>query len=1186
MAIHSESPYLDDYDASKGYTAILALPGRAEQAREFTQAQTIQRDFTERLGKAVFADGAVISGCNLLIDGRNVTITEGQMFLEGLVRNIPETHLEMTGSGIERVLARIKTEIVTEVEDASLRDPAQGYENYGNAGAYREKQTVEFVIVPDDNYTEPGTTVFDIEDGEIRETTNDVSDYSIFHSMLAERTFDESGNFKVSGLDIQSAVTYNELADKIKVSVSAGKAYVGGYEVTKNTTSNVQLNPSKQTRLVQGESHVYSSTLNKYEISNFPVNEIRNVTCAIQVTENSKTRGSIKGGYDALIHTPVKEIVNIPGYTQYVDYKLYNDQVDWSLNSESSTEPSVGSVYSVTYIYNKSMVKGEDYDIINENGKSYLVFLDDGDKPTENSTFYIYYTYTLARRDLLLLDSAGEISVIEGSYDKFDSLITPYNRDKQMLNIGYVDIYPTYEGQTELAETFNIKSVRLTQANLYTMLQRLEALELNIAEMDSDREASEGEAASDLNGIFTDSFINMNKCDLNYGKFEPEGKPKFDCSIDYDNQELTVAADTLYELLTIDKEKSSEYGQIGNILSAPFDFSTALRQNFITGVMQVNPYAAYDPLCTVEVTPNVDKWMDTKTVNVYNTVDKTSYTYSSRVVTQGYWGWHASTTSTSTSLQSQSSATAIRSAVAESLIEYMRPQTITVKGKAFESGVTNIKCLFNDIEVPLTAIGSTKQLPDGKVEADGIGSFEATFVIPEKVPCGKVNVQLIGTDSFGNECRGLTEYSAEGTLLTTTVTNTTTVTRVYNVLTTRTNYYNTDPLAQSFMFNVDTPIAKLGLYFSAKDQTRPVVVQVRDMVNGYPGSKVYAEAVVDASDVKVSEDGSVMTEVELNQPVYCYADTYYCFVVISDCQSYSLFYAELGKNLLGSTTEFMSINPYTQGVLFSSSNASTWTAHQGADLKFDIFKTDFTAGTELVFNPIEIDSPLITNIMLDATYEDYKNVGITWMYRIDEDSVWLPIDSLVTRDLKAVTDTVYVKAVLKIGEGTSPYIAEDGINMCCFENSKKATYVSRALSGQDFDEKYQSLKISYQASLPSGSEITVYYMDEYDGEWNQVYINRIKKNELGEAETDHEGNNIIETNEFTTVSTKQIDEDFVQYDWEISKIHCLEKDGECGGSNFYRIRIDIETPLPYHRPRVKKLMSFMKFNDDYINEFG
>ena len=33
--IHSEAPYYDDYQKSKNYVQLLAVPGNGEQAREF-----------------------------------------------------------------------------------------------------------------------------------------------------------------------------------------------------------------------------------------------------------------------------------------------------------------------------------------------------------------------------------------------------------------------------------------------------------------------------------------------------------------------------------------------------------------------------------------------------------------------------------------------------------------------------------------------------------------------------------------------------------------------------------------------------------------------------------------------------------------------------------------------------------------------------------------------------------------------------------------------------------------------------------------------------------------------------------------------------------------------------------------------------------------------------------------------
>ena len=76
MADFSQAPYYDDYDASKDYTKILAVPGRVEQAREFTQSQTIQQEYLSRLGESLYPNGTVIEGCTLFIDEDNNDILD------------------------------------------------------------------------------------------------------------------------------------------------------------------------------------------------------------------------------------------------------------------------------------------------------------------------------------------------------------------------------------------------------------------------------------------------------------------------------------------------------------------------------------------------------------------------------------------------------------------------------------------------------------------------------------------------------------------------------------------------------------------------------------------------------------------------------------------------------------------------------------------------------------------------------------------------------------------------------------------------------------------------------------------------------------------------------------------------------------------------------------------------------
>ena len=45
------SPYFDDYDEDKKFVRVLYVPGRAVQARELTQAQTLQQAQIKRFAE-------------------------------------------------------------------------------------------------------------------------------------------------------------------------------------------------------------------------------------------------------------------------------------------------------------------------------------------------------------------------------------------------------------------------------------------------------------------------------------------------------------------------------------------------------------------------------------------------------------------------------------------------------------------------------------------------------------------------------------------------------------------------------------------------------------------------------------------------------------------------------------------------------------------------------------------------------------------------------------------------------------------------------------------------------------------------------------------------------------------------------------------------------------------------------
>lgn len=77
MADTNQSPYFDDFDASKNYHQILFTPGRAVQVREVNQLQTILQEQIKRFGNHVFENGAMVipgeSNYNLNLEYVTVT---------------------------------------------------------------------------------------------------------------------------------------------------------------------------------------------------------------------------------------------------------------------------------------------------------------------------------------------------------------------------------------------------------------------------------------------------------------------------------------------------------------------------------------------------------------------------------------------------------------------------------------------------------------------------------------------------------------------------------------------------------------------------------------------------------------------------------------------------------------------------------------------------------------------------------------------------------------------------------------------------------------------------------------------------------------------------------------------------------------------------------------------------------
>lgn len=163
-----------------------------------------------------------------------------------------------------------------------------------------------------------------------------------------------------------------------------------------------------------------------------------------------------------------------------------------------------------------------------------------------------------------------------------------------------------------------------------------------------------------------------------------------------------------------------------------------------------------------------------------------------------------------------------------------------------------------------------------------------------------------------------------------------------------------DPLAQSFMVKENDGIfvSKIDLFFSVKGTDDGVWLELREMVNGYPGPKVlpYGRLTKQLSEINVSTDGSVATSFEFEAPIYLLGGIEYCWVLGSDDKENRVYASKLGGKDF-QTGSIISTQPH-MGSIFKGQNNRTWNAEQYEDFQFVLYRAKFdtTASMSVNFN--------------------------------------------------------------------------------------------------------------------------------------------------------------------------------------------------------------------------------------------
>ena len=443
-----------------------------------------------------------------------------------------------------------------------------------------------------------------------------------------------------------------------------------------------------------------------------------------------------------------------------------------------------------------------------------------------------------------------------------------------------------------------------------------------------------------------------------------------------------------------------------------YDHETLINQPMHTKSMQVNPYQTFEPMPVhVMLTPSVDRW----STNVVQSII-------SRTVN--------STRRRKDELIETKSSVQVVDAI-------LRRIDVKIDASGFGPNEA-VSVIFDGIEV---ACSSTR--------ANAQGVFSGTFTIPEGIPTGTKLVRLQGTHTTGSA------YFVGIHEVRTTIN--------YYV---RYNYI--DPLAQTFTLNEARHVSGVDFWLANKG-TSNLRVEIRTSSLGYPTQETIASCIMKPSELAAN----AWNRAKFDVPVFLSANVEYAITIMTDAADYSVGIAELGD--WDASTGWVRSQAYSAGVLLSSSNASTWTPHQTADLTFRLLGAKFkTTHKTVSFGTINLTG--VTDIMpmaeiqrtgadTDVTFVLTKdNVEVTRMQAWQGISFGQPLNGEYTLSCELLGDAKYSPVVGRAPQIITAKIAETG------------DYVSRSfICGNG-----RRVMVCTEEYVPSGASVEVYVETEND----------------------------------------------------------------------------------------------------------
>ena len=671
------------------------------------------------------------------------------------------------------------------------------------------------------------------------------------------------------------------------------------------------------------------------------------------------------------------------------------------------------------------------------------------------------YEYYLARVDKLVLSDTADFTLIEGAPAKFP----PVPSDQaSSLSLATLTIAP-YTYSTADVVTRSVEPVRLSQRKLQDAMERIERLEYYSVVNTLEKEIAGHEMEADKQGFFSDALTGFGRLD---GTFNRNGVAHT-VSLDLLEQCLLLPASQDLQIIEVDVDNSNHIRRAGNSIMLDYQ-PQVYTQQLLAGITVngASDFVFTDYYGHMSMSPSTDAFIDSEqlpTINVdfddslsalvtdfnarnANNIEWGSWNRTGRLLSsiafrggQAEWfgatlnhghtalAWETTRTGTRTTMVPGGITYDLGDRVVDMTIQGMMrtldsdgdPYTIQLDIRGLMPNVDHA-CTFAGKVVDLTydstpdnaagAIGSNSYQTKTTVRSSNDGCLTATVVVPAGVPVGSAEIYVFyyadPETSFSKGVFTSVGFMQSNQKTTIGMPATQVETVIGMGAEVQITGQGADPLAQTFVVK-DTMkyLSAVELFFQTKSSTSVYTVQMRSVVNGYPGPDVFATKTLYPSEINTSTNGSTGTLFTFDNVLGYKPGVEYCFVGLPGGNStdFNLFCSELG------TVDFISGQRITtqthEGVLFHSPNNRTWEPWTKRDLKFKIYYSNFENDCQIVFKNLTGVEASILVMKVDEFVA--PGVNVKWAYSTNGGTSWINFNPKIDVDLEDIITQVQLR---------------------------------------------------------------------------------------------------------------------------------------------------------------------------------